>query len=56
MYKLTNKELKSINGGSNISAALINAFVKGINEIILVGKTLGSAIRRIVEGNMCNLD
>ena len=49
MYDLTNKELKSIIGGINITAAFING-VKGIFSIFYdFGNSLGSSIRRIKE-------
>lgn len=53
MYDLTNKELKSIIGGINITAAFING-VKGIFSIFYdFGNSLGSSIRRIKEKKLC---
>lgn len=53
MYDLTNKELKSIIGGINITAAFING-VKGIFSIFYdFGNGLGSSIRRIKEKKLC---
>lgn len=56
MSIISKDELKKINGGTGISGTIINAFIKGINEIIEAGKLCGSAIRRIVEGGICNLE
>ena len=53
MFDLTNKELKSIIGGINITAAFING-VKGIFSIFYdFGNSLGSSIRRIKEKKLC---
>ena len=52
--KLTDKQLKAINGGS-ISATLINAIVKGFELIIELGRSLGSSIRRVTSGKSCSL-
>ena len=56
MSIINEEELNKINGGTAISGTIINAFVKGINQIIEAGKICGSAIRRIIEGNLCNLE
>ena len=53
MKKLTNKQLATINGGINISGTLINAFVKGINSFLDLGRSIGTAIRRVRTGNLC---
>lgn len=52
MKKLTNKELLEISGGG-ISGAVITAFIKGINTILELGRSLGTAIRRMYTGNLC---
>jgi len=53
MFDLTNKELKTIVGGINITAAFING-VKGIFSIFFdFGNSLGSSIRRIKEKKLC---
>ncbi len=52
MKELTKEELKQINGGG-ISATLVNAFIRGVNTFLDVGRSFGSAIRRIIEKNVC---
>jgi hypothetical protein len=52
---LKRDELLQIIGGVSISGTLINSFVRGINAILEVGRSLGSAIRRIVDKNICPL-
>lgn len=52
MVELKKIELLNINGGS-ISGTMINAFSKALNSILDLGRSLGTAIRRIASGNLC---
>lgn len=52
MIELKKEELLSINGGS-ISGTMINAFSRAINSLLDLGRSLGTAIRRITTGNLC---
>jgi len=52
--KLTNIELKNINGGS-LSGTLINSFVRGIYLVFELGKALGSALIRLKNKTRCAL-
>lgn len=52
MIQLQKTELLNITGG-NISGTMINAFAKAINSLLDLGRSLGTAIRRIVSGNLC---
>lgn len=54
MKILTKTELEHIEGGS-ISASMINYLVRGINAFVDIGRSLGSAIRRMGEQNVCPL-
>ena len=54
MRELTNKELLEINGGA-ITVAFINAMARGISTILDVGRSLGTAIRRIFGGSICSI-
>lgn len=49
---LRNEDLILVTGGG-ISAALINALARGFNSIIDLGRSVGSAIRRIKMGKIC---
>ncbi len=49
---LTNEELLLIQGGG-ISSTLLNSVSRLINTILDLGKTVGSAIRRIAAKNYC---
>jgi len=51
--ELTNYELININGGSTISAAMINAIARGINVVYSLGRALGSAIRYVFGKKYC---
>lgn len=53
MKKLTKQQLANINGGVNISGTLINAIIKGINSFLDLGRSIGTAIRRVQTGNIC---
>lgn len=54
--KLTNKELKMIEGGAGISGTLINSLIKGINSILDIGRYFGSSFRRLIGKNACPLN
>lgn len=49
---LEKNELLEIIGGA-ISGSLISAFVRGISTILDLGRSLGTAIRRIQLGQFC---
>ena len=52
--KLEEKELYNINGGGiTINATLINAFARAISTVLDLGRTVGSAIRRLYSKNYC---
>lgn len=52
MKLLKKEELLEIKGGT-ISATYINAIVKGIDVILELGRSLGTAIRKWSTGNIC---
>ncbi len=54
MKVLNKEELLAIKGGT-ISGTYINALVKGIDVILDLGRSLGTAIHRWVTGNVCPL-
>ena len=47
--------LKEIDGGLSISGAVINSFTTGIKVIVDLGRSLGTAIRRTISGNLCKM-
>lgn len=55
MKELKKEELLNINGGTTISASLLNAASRAITLIINMGRSLGSAIRRTFNGKLCRV-
>ena len=55
MIELKKEELLKIEGGINITGTLINAWVRGINALLDLGRSLGTAIRRVSSNNICPL-
>jgi len=50
------KSLLKIEGGAlNVSGAILNAFKGCANTIMDIGRSLGSAIRRLAFGSLCSL-
>ena len=56
MRRLTCAEMVKIDGGSALSSTLITALTRAGNTIMDIGRSLGSAIRRIYEGSACPLE
>ena len=50
-----NEELTNIIGGAGMSGAILNALVRAVNSVLEVGRSLGSAIRRISSGVKCGI-
>ncbi len=55
MYILTKEELLNIEGGLTISGSLINSLARGASVLLDLGRSLGTAIRRLVGNNLCPL-
>lgn len=54
MQTLTRKELLEVNGGAfTINGTYLNSIIRGINAILELGRSLGSAIRRASGHNIC---
>jgi len=49
---LNNEELLCIEGGT-VSASMIGYIVRGINSILDLGRSLGSAMRRVQNNSLC---
>ncbi|MBQ9181030.1 MAG: hypothetical protein IJ134_00080 [Bacilli bacterium] len=55
--ELTEIELKNIVGGSTtITSAFVNSIARAIETISELGKSFGSAIRRVSSNNICPLE
>lgn len=51
--KLTEEELLQVTGGATLSATMINAIVKGVDIVLDIGRSLGTAIRRLGDHKTC---
>lgn len=51
---LKKEELLNINGGG-ISGTLLNSIIRGVNALLDLGRSLGTAIRRLGSNNICPL-
>jgi hypothetical protein len=51
---LKKEELLNINGGG-ISGTLLNSIIRGINVLLDLGRSLGTAIRRLGSNSICPL-
>lgn len=47
-------ELLEIRGGINITSTLISSLARGMDIILEVGRSLGGAIRRMIDNNACH--
>lgn len=56
MKKVDVYELDCVVGGDSISGTVINAFTNVIKLLMDAGRSFGSAIRRVSEGNLCPLE
>lgn len=53
MKELHNYELKKIKGGINLTASLIKVIISAIDDLLDVGRSIGSSFRRTITGKMC---
>ena len=51
---LKKEELLNINGGG-ISGTLLNSIIRGVNVLLDLGRSLGTAIRRLGSNSICPL-
>lgn len=56
MIKKSDLELKDVRGGMSITGTIVNSFVSLIELLYDAGKSTGSSIRRLFDGNMCPLE
>lgn len=57
MIELNNTELMEVDGGgtSILTAAFLNSAARLIGSIMDVGRSLGSSIRRAINGTYCRI-
>ncbi len=51
--KLDKEQLQNIRGGINITGTMVSSFVRILDIFLDVGRSFGSAIRRIKDHNAC---
>jgi len=56
MRELSKKELKQIIGGIDLTAGIINSFVRAFEIVLEIGRSFGTSIRRIGGSNICELE
>lgn len=49
------KDTYNIEGGINLTGAILNALTGGAKIVLELGRSLGSAIRRAVGGTFCSI-
>lgn len=54
MTNLNREDLRKVDGGS-LTGSLVDAFTNAFKTVLDFGRSLGSAIRRLSEGNVCAL-
>lgn len=55
MHELKKEEMLKVEGGTSITASMINAVYKAFELIYTIGESLGSYIRRKTEDKMCDI-
>lgn len=55
MKYLNQEELLQVRGGF-VNGTLINAFARGINSLLELGRSFGTAIRRINDNKLCRYE
>lgn len=56
MRELSTKELLNIDGGASwFSASFLNAASRALSTLIELGRSVGTAIRRTINGSICPL-
>lgn len=53
MKELNKNEMVKISAGGSISGTLMNAIWNGVKAFVDVGRYAGSAIRRLIDRNVC---
>lgn len=56
MKQMTIQETYDVIGGISITAALFNGLTSAVSKIFELGKSLGSALRRLTSGKICSLN
>lgn len=55
MTRVSNNEMRSVFGGWSFNASYLSSLIRGVNSFMDVGRSIGSAIRRIYANKVCPL-
>ena len=55
MKKISKEEMKKVDGGLNFTASFLGYFVRGVDSFMDIGRSIGSAFRRMSAGKVCPL-
>jgi bacteriocin-like protein len=53
MNVINDNELKQISGGFDLTGTMVSAIIRGISSMLDLGRSLGTAIRRLSSNNLC---
>lgn len=56
MVTLTEKELKQVVGGLDLTSGILNSFVRAFEIVLEIGRSLGTSIRRIGGSKICEIE
>ncbi len=51
--ELNRNEMQEVKGGAGFGSSMLNALMRTVSVMFSVGQAVGSAIRRVVNGNYC---
>ena len=54
MTELTNDVMLQIQGGASITGTFLNSLIRGISSLLELGRSVGTAIRRIGSHQLCS--
>ena len=56
MKEINKEEMLKVIGGAGFKASFLSSIVRGVNSFLDVGRSIGSAIRRLSEKKVCPLN
>lgn len=55
MKELSKNEMLEVTGSGDITSTIVSTYIKCFGQIYEIGKSFGSAIRRLVTGKICKI-
>ncbi len=56
MKKLTIEETYQVMGGASITSSMFNAISNAVSTLFDFGRAVGSSIRRVISGALCQIN